>query len=85
MLKSITAALKLSEIREKLNDLNAITEPTDGQKTEETALLASQKTTETEFRAAVTAMRPTNTRRFRSTVKIASTLRSWRAATSAAS
>ena len=29
MLKSITAALKLSEIREKLNDLNAVTDPTD--------------------------------------------------------
>ena len=54
MLKSITAALKLSEIREKLNDLNAVTEPTDAQKTEETALLASQKKTETEYRESVT-------------------------------
>ena len=53
MLKSITAALKLSEIREKLNDLNAIADPTDAQKTEERDLLASQKTTETEYREAL--------------------------------
>ena len=32
MLKSITAALKLSEIRESLNTLNGIEEPTDAQK-----------------------------------------------------
>ena len=54
MLKSIAAALKLSEFREKLNDLNAITEPTDAQKTEEGALLASMKSTEIEYRAALT-------------------------------
>ena len=55
MLKSITAALKLSEIREQLNDLNAVTDPTEAQQTEERDLLASQKTTETEYRAALTA------------------------------
>ena len=32
MLKSIETALKLSEIRESLNDLNAIADPTDAQK-----------------------------------------------------
>ena len=53
MMKSITAALKLSEIRESLNDLNAIADPTDAQKTEERDLLASQKTTETEYREAL--------------------------------
>ena len=53
MLKSLTAALKLSEIREKLNDLNAIAEPTDTQKTEEGDLLASQKKTESEYRSAI--------------------------------
>ena len=55
MLKSITAALKLSEIREKLNDLNAVTEPTEAQQTEERDLIASLKTTETEYREALTA------------------------------
>ena len=35
MLKSIETALKLSTIREKLNDLNAVTEPTEAQQTEE--------------------------------------------------
>ena len=55
MLKSITAALKLSEIREKLNGLNAVTDPTDAQKTEEGDLIASQKTTEVEYRDALTA------------------------------
>ena len=55
MLKSITAALKLSTIREKLNDLNAVTDPTDAQKTEERDLLASQKTAETKYREALTA------------------------------
>ena len=54
MLKSIAAALKLSEFREKLNDLNAITEPTDAQKSEEGALLASMKSTEIEYREALT-------------------------------
>ena len=53
-LKSIEKALKLSEIREKLNDLNAVTDPTDAQQTEERDLIASQKTTETEYRAALT-------------------------------
>ena len=55
MLKSITAALKLSEIREKLNDLNAVAEPTDAQQTEERDLIAARKTTETEYREALTA------------------------------
>ena len=55
MLKSIETALKLSEIREKLNDLNAVTELTDAQKTEEHDLLASQKTTETEYRESLQA------------------------------
>ena len=53
MLKSITAALKLSAIRESLNTLNAVTDPTDAQKTEERDLIASQKTTETEYRDAL--------------------------------
>ena len=53
MMKSITAALKLSEIREKLNDLNAIETPTDAQKNEERDLLASQKTCETSYREAL--------------------------------
>ena len=35
MLTSIEKALKLSEIREKLNDLNAVTDPTEAQQTEE--------------------------------------------------
>ena len=51
----MTAALKLSEIRESLNDLNAIADPTDAQKTEERDLLASQKTTETEYRESLQA------------------------------
>ena len=55
MLKSITAALKLSEIREKLNDLNAVTDQTAAQQTEERDLIASQKTTEVEYREALTA------------------------------
>ena len=55
MLKSIETALKLSTIREKLNDLNAVTEPTEAEQTEERDLLASQKTTETEYREALTA------------------------------
>ena len=55
MLKSIEKALKLSEIREKLNDLNAIADPTTEQKTEERDLLASQKTDETEYRIALQA------------------------------
>ena len=53
MLKSITAALKLSEIRENLNDLNAVTDPTAEQQTEERDLVASLKTTETEYREAL--------------------------------
>ena len=54
MLKSIEKALKLSEIREKLNDLNAVTDPTDAQQTEERDLIAARKTTETEYREALT-------------------------------
>ena len=53
MLKSIETALRLSEIREALNGLNAVAEPTDAQQTEERDLLASQKKTETEYRAAL--------------------------------
>ena len=55
MLKSIETALKLSTIREKLNDLNAVETPTEAQQTEERDLLASQKTTEVEYREALTA------------------------------
>ena len=55
MLKSIETALKLSEIREQLNDLNAVTDPTEAQQTEERDLLASRKTTEVEYREALTA------------------------------
>ena len=55
MLKSIETALKLSEIREKLNDLNVIADQTEAQQTEERDLIASQKTAETEYRAALTA------------------------------
>ena len=54
MLKSIEKALALSEIREKLNDLNTVTDPTDAQQTEERELIASLKTTEIEYRAALT-------------------------------
>ena len=55
MLKSIEKALRLSEIREALNGLNAIAEQTDAQKTEETGLIGQLKTTETEYRAALTS------------------------------
>ena len=55
MLKSIETALKLSEIREKRNDLNAVESPSDAQKTEGRDLIASQKTAETEYREALTA------------------------------
>ena len=55
MLKSIEKALKLSEIRESLNTLNGIAEPTDAQKTEERDLIASQKSIEVEYREALTA------------------------------
>ena len=55
MLKSIEKALRLSEIREALNGLNAIAEPTEAQQTSERDLLASQKKTETEYREALTA------------------------------
>ena len=53
MLKSIETALKLSTIREKLNDLNAVTEPTEEQKSEERSLLGQLKTTEVEYREAL--------------------------------
>ena len=53
MLKSIETALKLSEIREKLNDLNAITDPTEAQQTEERALVGELKTCEVEYRDAL--------------------------------
>ena len=53
MLKSLTIALKLSEVREKLNDLNAIVDLSDAQKTEERDLLASQKASETEYRESL--------------------------------
>ena len=61
MLKSLTAALKLSEISEKLNDLNAVTDPTEAQQTEERELLASQKTTAGEYRSALTNEADTTT------------------------
>ena len=54
MLKSLEKALRLSELREKLNALNAVQAPTDEQQTEERDLLASQQTTEVEYRAALT-------------------------------
>ena len=55
MLTSIEKALKLSEIREKLNDLNAVTDPTEAQQTEERDLLASLKKGETEYRESLQA------------------------------
>ena len=55
MLKSIEKALRLSEIREKLNDLNAVTEPTEVQTTEERALVGELQTCEIEYREALTA------------------------------
>ena len=55
MLKSIEKALRLSEIRESLNDLNAVAEPTDAQRTEESALVGELKTCEVEYREALTA------------------------------
>ena len=61
MLKSITAELKLSEIRESLNALNAVTELSDAQKIEERDLVASQKATEVEYREAVQAEDDANT------------------------
>ena len=61
MLKSIETALKLSEIRESLNALNAIAELSDAQKIEERDLVASQKATEIEFRGAVQAEDDANT------------------------
>ena len=39
MLKSLEKALRLSELREKLNALNAVQAPTDEQQTEERDLL----------------------------------------------
>ena len=53
MLKSLENALRLSELREKLNALNAVAELTDAQRTEESALLASQKAVEVEYRGAL--------------------------------
>ena len=53
MLESIKKALRLSEIRERLNDLNAIAELPDTEKTEERGLVAELKTCETEYREAV--------------------------------
>ena len=55
MLKSIEKALRLSEIREALNDLNAVTDQTEAQQTEERDLLGQLKTTEVEYREALTA------------------------------
>ena len=55
MLKSLETALRLSEIREKLNDLNAVESPTEAQQTEERDLLGQLKTTEVEYREALTA------------------------------
>ena len=53
MLKSLTATLELSEIGEKLNDLNAVAEPTEAQQTEERDLLAAQKKKAAEYREAL--------------------------------
>ncbi len=53
MKTSIEKAIALSEVREKLNALNGISEPTDTQKGDETTLLASQKTLESEYREAL--------------------------------
>ncbi len=53
MKTSIEKAIALSEVREKLNALNGIAEPTDTQKGDETTLLASQKTLESEYRSAL--------------------------------
>ena len=55
MLKSIETALKLSTIRERLNDLNAIADQTDAQITEERSLVAELKTSETEYRESLQA------------------------------
>ena len=61
MLKSLKKALRLSEIRESLNDLNGVAELSDTQKTEEGDLLASQKATEVEYRSAIAAEDEANT------------------------
>ena len=53
MLTSIKKALRLSEIRESLNDLNAVAEPTDAQTTEERGLVAELKTCGVEYRDAL--------------------------------
>ena len=61
MLKSLEKALRLSELREKLNALNAVAELTDDQKTEERDLLSTQKTVEVEYRSALTNEADTTT------------------------
>ena len=53
MLKSLEKALRLSAIRESLNDLNAVTEPSAAQQTEERDLVGELKTCEVEYRDAL--------------------------------
>ena len=53
--KSLEKALRLSAIRESLNDLNAIAELSDTEKTQERDLVAELKTCEAEYRGALTA------------------------------
>ena len=57
MLKSATAALRISEIRSRLNELNGLADDavTDALRDEERALVAEQVERETEYRAALTA------------------------------
>ena len=57
MLKSATVAIRISEIRSRLNELNALAdaEVTAAVKDEERGLIAEQATRETEYRAAITA------------------------------
>ena len=57
MLKSATAAIRISEIRTRLNELNALpdAEVTDALRDEERGLVTEQGTRETEYRAALTS------------------------------
>ena len=57
MLKSATAAIRISEIRSRLNELNGLSDDavTDALRDEERALVAEQVERETEYRAALTA------------------------------
>ena len=55
MLKSASAAIRISEIRSRLNTINALADAdvTEAIKTEETKLIAEQNTRETEYRDAL--------------------------------